>query len=92
VVPSRAALKLGAWPRVRRHVAAFDLLIEQDGAFQLASRIQDSNLTRPKARSGFRVPDCLIFLREHRLDAWSFKTFQRQRCGFISMTVISAGG
>ena len=50
-------------------------LAERDGAFELASRIQNTNFTCPEARAGFRIVDGLIFLREHRLDAWSFKNF-----------------
>jgi len=35
--------------------------------------IQNANLTRPEARSGFGIVDGLTFLREHRLNAWCFK-------------------
>ena len=34
-------------------------LVERDGAFELAGRIQDANLTRPEARAGFRITDCI---------------------------------
>src|SRR4029434_3314094 len=43
-------------------------LAERDGAFELASRLQNTNFTCPEARAGFRIVDGLIFLREHRLD------------------------
>jgi len=36
-----------------------------------------------------RVIDCLTLLREHRLDAECLKTFQPQRRGLISITVIA---
>jgi hypothetical protein len=49
--------------------------VKRNRAFQLAGRIQDTNLTRPEARAGFGIANCLIFLREHRLDAWRFKDF-----------------
>jgi hypothetical protein len=51
--------------------------VKRNRAFKLAARIQNTNLTRPKARAGFRVADCLILLREYRLNAGcASKTFQ----------------
>ena len=43
--------------------------------FELASRIQNANLTRAEAGAALRVIDCLIFLWKHRLDAVSLKNF-----------------
>jgi len=33
--------------------------IRSVSAFELAGRIQDANLTRPEARAGFRITDCI---------------------------------
>ena len=44
-----------------------------------------------KSSAGFHVANCLIFLKKHRLNAGASKTFQPQRCGLISMTVIETG-
>jgi hypothetical protein len=64
-------------------------LVKPNRAFKFAARIQNPNFTGPEACSGFGISDCLIFLREHRLNARSFKDFPAQRCGLISISVIA---
>jgi hypothetical protein len=50
-------------------------LIKRNGAFDVSARIQNANLTRPEARSGFGIVDGLTFLWEYRLNSWRFKNF-----------------
>jgi hypothetical protein len=48
---------------------------EQISQFDIPPRIQDANLASSKRRAALRIMDCLIFLREYRLDAGRFKNF-----------------
>jgi hypothetical protein len=48
-------------------------VVKRNRAFKIASRIQNPNFTRPKARSRCRIGNCLIFLQEKRLNARRFK-------------------
>src|SRR2546430_13415835 len=55
-----------------------------------AARIENANLAGSKTRTASGVVDCVIFLSEHRLDAWrASKHFQPFRNGLISMIVTS---
>jgi hypothetical protein len=49
--------------------------VESNDAFDVSAAIQNTNLSRWEARTGFGLADCLIFLPEHRLNARSFKDF-----------------
>ena len=60
--------------------------------FELASRIQNANLTRAEAGAALRVIDCLIFLWKHRLDAVSLKNFPAPTVRLISVSVIAVRG
>jgi len=37
--------------------------------------LSNTSLSRSETRAGLRVVDCVLFLREHRLNAGSFKDF-----------------
>jgi hypothetical protein len=52
-----------------------------NGAFDLASRIENANFTGTEALARFRIADCLISLPEHRLNPGTAKTPQFQRRG-----------
>src|SRR5437763_11096332 len=66
--------------RIRRVSSQLSVgFVESNGAFDVSAGIQNTNLTRLKARSGFRIVDCLTLLREHRLDPWRFKNFPSPR-------------
>jgi hypothetical protein len=45
---------------------------ERDRAFDRAAVIQNANLTRAKARTAHGVINRLLFIQEHRLNAWAF--------------------
>jgi hypothetical protein len=48
---------------------------ERNGAFDLASRVENTDFTGAEARAAVSVVDCLPLLWEHRLNAWRFKNF-----------------
>jgi hypothetical protein len=49
--------------------------VKRNRAFQVAARIQNTNLAGAEARAGFGIIDSVLLLRGHRLDAWRFKDF-----------------
>ena len=61
---------------------------ERNGAFDIASGVENTNFTGAEASAVLRVVNCLSFLREHRFNARCLQTFQPQRCGLISINVI----
>jgi hypothetical protein len=71
-----------------REFTAFDPIRQGNGTFKLAGRVQHTNLTRPEARVGFRIADCLIFLLEHAQRPGASTTFQAPAVRSGSMTVI----
>jgi hypothetical protein len=50
-------------------------LAERNGAFELASRVENTNFTGAEARAALGILDCLTLLWKHRLNAWSFESF-----------------
>jgi hypothetical protein len=83
VIPSRAVLVLGVWPRDRSHdgpgalprlnhsprLASSNVITRS--TLPLASKMRISPV-RSRAR-GFRIADCLIFLKKHGFNAGGFK-------------------
>ena len=72
----------------RSHSQFSICFVERNGAFDITARIQNANFTGAEARPGFRVVDCVLFLREDRLNAGSLETLPAQGCGLTSMIVI----
>jgi hypothetical protein len=62
-----------------------------DSALDVASRIENTNLTGTETGAALRIIDCLTFLGENRLDARASQTFQPKRCGLISISIIAPG-
>jgi hypothetical protein len=56
-------------------------LVESNGAFEIASRIQDANFALPKARAGFGIVDGLIFLPDTGSTQGASKNFPSPMVG-----------